>query len=181
MPVELIGLFSKAGNAIKAELAAREAEGLPTSSKVADWLAHKLRGPKRREAAPSQHDRWTAEAADHGFAVPGLLAVLRGRGREQQLCETDADALFDRLAGPHGLTAQTVDWSGRRADPGAGGRLAAAERWPPPAWRGRWKPGRTPGSGAGWTPGRPHRAACCARVRRRRADPRQQSGGKDRR
>jgi hypothetical protein len=107
MPVELIRLFSKAGNAIKEELEARQAEGLPTSSKVADWLAHKLRGPKRREDAPLQRDRWAAEAAEHDFDVPGLLRELRGRGREQQLCQTDVDALFDRLAGPHGLTAQT--------------------------------------------------------------------------
>ncbi|MGH8932887.1 MAG: MobF family relaxase [Egibacteraceae bacterium] len=52
MPEELIRLFSKAGNAIREELAAREAEGSPVSSKVANWVAHKLRGAKVREDLP---------------------------------------------------------------------------------------------------------------------------------
>ena len=106
MPEDLIRLFSKAGNAIKEELGAREAEGLPTSSKVANWLAHKLRGAKVREDFPFQRDRWTAEVADSGYSLPGLLAKMRGRSREQQLCETDVEALFDRIAGPEGLTAR---------------------------------------------------------------------------
>ncbi len=62
IPEEMIRHFSKARCRIEKALAERQAEGLPVTPAVTNWLAHQLREAKTHEAAPTQRSRWAAEA-----------------------------------------------------------------------------------------------------------------------
>src|SRR6266542_2497393 len=87
-------------------------------------------------------ERWRAEAAEHGVDVPELLRGLVGRDRQatSDLAATDGPAagdsadqtmvagVFDRLAGPHGLTAQASTFARPEVIVALGDHLVAVDR-----------------------------------------------------
>ncbi len=108
MPEEVIRHFSKAAARIDEECVEREQQGEKAIPAVRNMLAHKLREDKCHEALVTQRQRWAAEEADHGWDLPGLFDRLCGRVRTCDTLDADtAEAVFGRLAGPDGLTAQT--------------------------------------------------------------------------
>jgi conjugative relaxase-like TrwC/TraI family protein len=109
IPETVIRLFSKARCAIEEELEARRAQGLPVSSKVTNWVAHKVRDVKVCEELSGQRERWVAEMVASGWHVRTLVDAVRRQGRteRERLNEYERCRLFDRMAGPDGLTAQT--------------------------------------------------------------------------
>ncbi|MGH8934180.1 MAG: MobF family relaxase [Egibacteraceae bacterium] len=107
LPDEVLRHFSKARCAIEEELEHREAQGLPVTPAVANFVAHAVREDKHHEAAPSQFRRWSDEAAAKGWDLPALFERLRGRVRVQNhLPAAERKAIFDQLAGGGGLTAE---------------------------------------------------------------------------
>jgi conjugative relaxase-like TrwC/TraI family protein len=108
MPEELIQRFSKRTDQIDIELDRLAAEGRERTPRLVKWTVHATRKPKQHEAPDTLYDRWRREAAERGVDVDALVREVTGRTPyRQQDWTVSADAtgrLFDRLAGPYGLT-----------------------------------------------------------------------------
>ena len=83
------------------------------------WTVQAIRKPKRQEASASLYGRWRAEAAERGVDADSVVREVTGRtpNRDQDWTVSDAVAgrLFDRLAGPDGLTATASTLPVRRS------------------------------------------------------------------
>jgi hypothetical protein len=142
MPPELLRTFSKRADAIDGEVERLEAEGRVRTPKLVKWVVQTTRQAKRHEAPAALADRWRAEAAEHGVDVPELLRDVVGRERQAttDLAADDDQAttpttymagvgeVFDRLAGPHGLTAQASTFARPEVIAALGEQLVGADR-----------------------------------------------------
>src|SRR6266498_132201 len=142
MPPELLRVFSKRADAIDGEVERLEAEGRVRTPKLVKWVVHATRQAKQHEAPAGLAERWRAEAIQHGVDVPELLRGVVGRERQAttdpatgdgQAANTTADAatgtgVFDRLAGPHGLTAQASTFARPEVIVALGDHLVAVDR-----------------------------------------------------
>jgi conjugative relaxase-like TrwC/TraI family protein len=125
MDADLLHHFSKAHAAIEEELCRRQAEGLPVTPAVENWVAHQVREDKKHEQAPAQWARWADEAATNGWDVRAMFARMRGRVRTQdQLADSEREAIFAQLACPEGLTAQSSTFTRGQVIRGIGNQVA---------------------------------------------------------
>jgi conjugative relaxase-like TrwC/TraI family protein len=144
MPTELLRTFSKRADAIDDQVERLEAEGRVRTPKLVKWVVQTTRQAKHHEAPAALADRWRAEAAKHGVDVPELLRGVLGRDRQatsspvaaDDPTATPADAttgavvagVFDRLAGPQGLTAQASTFARPEVIAALGEQLVGADR-----------------------------------------------------
>jgi hypothetical protein len=109
MPNELIQGFSKRTGQIDAELDRLVADGRERTPRLVKWTVHSTRKPKQHEAPDTLYDRWRAEAAERGVDADTLVRKVTSRTRHRNQDRTvsveASGRLFDRLAGPDGLTA----------------------------------------------------------------------------
>jgi conjugative relaxase-like TrwC/TraI family protein len=109
MPEALIRGFSKRAGQIDAEVDRLAGDGRERTPRLVKWAVHATRRPKQHETPDTLYDRWRAEAAERGHDADTLIREVTGRtaGRDHDwtVSEEVAGRLFDRLAGPDGLTA----------------------------------------------------------------------------
>ena len=109
MPEELVRGFSKRTGQIDAELDRLAADGRERTPRLVKWAVQATRKPKQHETPDSLYGRWRAEAAERGVDPDTLVREVTGRTPDRDLDRTvsaeAAGRLFDRLAGPDGLTA----------------------------------------------------------------------------
>jgi conjugative relaxase-like TrwC/TraI family protein len=108
IPEALIRGFSKRTGQIDTELNRLAADGQERTPRLVKWAVQATRKPKQHEAPDTLYDRWRAEAAERGVDADTLVWEVTGRtaNRDQERTVSGAVAgqLFDRLAGPDGLT-----------------------------------------------------------------------------
>ena len=131
VPEELVRVFSKRADAIDAEVERLEADGRVRTPKLVKWVVQATRQAKQHQTPATLAERWRAEAAQHGVDVPALLHGVLGRMADIEP-EPDGEAgvvkVFDRLAGPQGLTAQASTFARQDVIAALGAWLAGADR-----------------------------------------------------
>jgi conjugative relaxase-like TrwC/TraI family protein len=109
IPEELVRGFSKRTSQIDAELDRLAADGRERTPRLVKWTVQATRKPKQHEAPDTLYGRWRAEAAERGHDADTLVRTVTGRTADRPQDRTVsaevAGRLFDRLAGPDGLTA----------------------------------------------------------------------------
>jgi hypothetical protein len=109
LPEDLVRLFSKRTGQIDAELERFVEEGRERTPRLVKWTVHATRKPKDDEAPDTLYGRWRAEAAERGHDPDTLVRTVTdrtpNRDRDGTVSAAAAVRLFDRLAGPDGLTA----------------------------------------------------------------------------
>lgn len=114
VPRTVVEHFSKRSDEIAAELA-RIGSDSPQARQLAALATRRAKGTP--EGDVGLHDRWRAEAEAVGFGAEQISACLGRPGAEhtsRPLDDTRIEGLFDRLAGPGGLTQQAATFT--RAD-----------------------------------------------------------------
>jgi conjugative relaxase-like TrwC/TraI family protein len=129
LPEDLVRLFSKRTDQIDLEVERLEASGRERTPRLVKWAVHATRKPKEHEAPDTLYGRWRTEAAERGHDPDTLVRQVTGRIRAQGLVSEPAVAqVFDRLAGPDGLTAQASTFARQDVIAAVGGQLAGATR-----------------------------------------------------
>jgi conjugative relaxase-like TrwC/TraI family protein len=130
LPEDLIRLFSKRTDQIDLEVERLEATGRERTPRLVKWAVHATRKPKEHEAADTLYGRWRAEAAERGHDPDTLVRQVTGRVRQQDqdLSEGTVVEVFQRLAGPDGLTATASTFAHQDVIAALGGQLAGATR-----------------------------------------------------
>jgi conjugative relaxase-like TrwC/TraI family protein len=109
MSEALIRGFSKRTGQIDAELDRLAADGRERTPRLVKWVVRATREPKVHETPDTLYGRWRAEAAERGQDPDTLVREVIGRtpdrNQDQTVSDEVAGRLFDRLAGPDGLTA----------------------------------------------------------------------------
>jgi conjugative relaxase-like TrwC/TraI family protein len=110
MPEDLVRSFSKRTGQIDAELDRLTVDGRERTPRLVKWAVQATRKPKAHEAPDTLYGRWRTEAAERGHDPDTLVREVTDRtaNRDQDwtVSAAAADRVFDRLAGPEGLTAQ---------------------------------------------------------------------------
>ncbi len=132
MPDELVRLFSKRTGQIDAELDRLAADGRGRTPRLVKWAVQATRKAKQHETPDTLYDRWRAEATERGVDADTLVREVTGRtpNRDQDwtVSEEVAGRLFDRLAGPDGLTATASSFTRPDVLVALGAALAGAGR-----------------------------------------------------
>jgi conjugative relaxase-like TrwC/TraI family protein len=109
MPEGLVRAFSKRTGQIDAELDRLAADGRERTPRLVKWTVHATRKPKQQETPDTLYGRWRAEAAERGHDADTLVRQVTARTPDREQDRTVSGEavgrLFDRLAGPDGLTA----------------------------------------------------------------------------
>jgi conjugative relaxase-like TrwC/TraI family protein len=108
MPEALVRGFSKRAGQIDAEVERLGADGRERTPRLVKWAVQATRKPKQHETPDTLYGRWRAEAAERGHDADTLVRTVTDRTPDRDQDRTvSAEAvggLFDRLAGPDGLT-----------------------------------------------------------------------------
>jgi conjugative relaxase-like TrwC/TraI family protein len=132
MPEALVRGFSKRTGQIDAELERLAADGRERTPRLVKWAVQATRKPKQQEAPDTLYDRWRTEAAERGVDADTLVREVTRRtpNRDQDWTVSDAVAgrLFDRLAGPEGLTEHASTFARPDVLVALGAGLAGAGR-----------------------------------------------------
>jgi hypothetical protein len=132
MPEALVRSFSKRTGHIDLELDRLVADGRERTPRLVKWAVQATRKPKQYEAPDTLYGRWRAEAAERGHDPDTLVREVTGRTPERDQDWTVSDAvaglLFDRLAGPDGLTATASTFARPEVLVALGAGLAGAGR-----------------------------------------------------
>jgi hypothetical protein len=108
MPEQLVRSFSKRTDQIDAELDRLTEDGRERTPRLVKWTVQATRKPKEHETPDTLYDRWRQEAAERGHDADTLIRAVTGRTSNRvQDWTVSAEVtgwLFDRLAGPEGLT-----------------------------------------------------------------------------
>jgi conjugative relaxase-like TrwC/TraI family protein len=130
VPDELVRLFSKRADQIDLEVERLEAEGRGRTPRLVKWAVHATRKPKEQESLDTLYGRWRTEAAERGVDPDTLVRQVTSRTRQQDrtVSERTVSKVFDRLAGPSGLTAQASTFARQDVIAALGGGLAGATR-----------------------------------------------------
>jgi conjugative relaxase-like TrwC/TraI family protein len=130
MPEELLRAFSKRTDQIDLEVERLEASGRERTPRLVKWAVHATRKPKDHQAADTLYGRWRTEAAERGHDPDTVAGQRTGRTRDcdQELPEGTVAAVFDRLAGPDGLTSTASTFARQDVIAALGGQLAGASR-----------------------------------------------------
>jgi conjugative relaxase-like TrwC/TraI family protein len=131
-PEELVRGFSKRTGEIDAELDRLTADGRERTPRLVKWTVQATRKPKQHETPDTLYGRWRAEAAERGVDADTLVRTVTGRTADRPQDRTvsaeGAGRLFDRLAGPDGLTAQASTFTRPDVLVALGAGLAGAGR-----------------------------------------------------
>jgi conjugative relaxase-like TrwC/TraI family protein len=132
MPEDLVRSFSKRTGQIDAELERLTGDGRERTPRLVKWAVQATRKPKQREPADTLYDRWRTEAAERGVDPDTLVRAVTGRTASRVQDRTvSAEAvgrLFDRLAGPDGLTEHASTFARPDVLVALGAGLAGARR-----------------------------------------------------
>jgi AAA domain/TrwC relaxase len=132
MPEELVRGFSKRTGQIDLELERLVVDGRERTPRLVKWAVHATRKPKEHEAPDTLYDRWRQEAAERGVDADTLVRTVTGRtadrAQDQTVSEALTGQLFDRLAGPDGLTATASTFARPEVLVALGAGLAGAGR-----------------------------------------------------
>jgi conjugative relaxase-like TrwC/TraI family protein len=130
MPDDLLRGFSKRSDQIGLEVERLEASGRERTPKLVQWAVHATRKPKEHQAPETLYDRWRIEAAERGVDADTLVRQVTGRARDrdQGVSNLAVKRVFNRLAGPAGLTAQASTFARQDVIAALGGELAGATR-----------------------------------------------------
>ena len=132
VPVDLVRSFSKRTGQIDAEIDRLVADGRERTPRLVKWAVHATRKPKQHETPDTLYDRWRQEAAERGHDADTLVRQVTGRTadrvQDQTVSEEATGQLFDRLAGPDGLTATASTFTRPDVLVGFGAGLAGAGR-----------------------------------------------------
>jgi hypothetical protein len=130
MPDELVKCFSKRSDQIDLELERLKGEGRVRTPRLVKWAVHATRKAKEHEAPDTLYGRWRTEAAERGQDPDTLVWQVTGRVRQQDqdLSERTVAEVFDRLAGPDGLTATASTFACHGVIAALGAQLAGATR-----------------------------------------------------
>jgi conjugative relaxase-like TrwC/TraI family protein len=130
MPAELLRAFSKRAEQVNAEVERLQQAGRERTPRLVKWAVHATRKAKEHEAPETMYARWRADAAERGTNVDALVRQVTGRvrDREQAASERSVAGVFDRLAGPEGLTAQASTFAREDVITALGAGLVGASR-----------------------------------------------------
>jgi conjugative relaxase-like TrwC/TraI family protein len=127
MPTELMRAFSKRHEQITAELERLERdEGKQRTGRLVQYIAHATRPPKTHDTPETLYGRWQQEARELGVNPERLADQVTGRQERQPALDgRTVGRVFDQLAGPDGLTANTSTFARHDVVVALGGQLAA--------------------------------------------------------
>jgi conjugative relaxase-like TrwC/TraI family protein len=132
MPEDLVRGFSKRTEQIDTELERLAGDGRERTPRLVKWAVHATRKPKQHEPPDTLYGRWRAEAADRGADADSLVRTVTGRtpdrDQDRTVSAPVADWLFDRLAGPGGLTERASTFARPDVLVALGAGLAGATR-----------------------------------------------------
>jgi conjugative relaxase-like TrwC/TraI family protein len=132
MPEELIRTFSKRTDQIDAELDRLTADGGERTPRRVKWAVQATRKPKQHETPDTLYGRWRTEAAERGVDADTLVREVTGRtldrDHDRTVSAAVAGRLFDRLAGPDGLTEHASTFARPEVLVALGAGLAGAGR-----------------------------------------------------
>jgi conjugative relaxase-like TrwC/TraI family protein len=132
MPEELVRAFSKRADQIDLEVERLQGSGRERTPRLVKWAVHATRKAKQHERPDTLYGRWRTEAAERGTDPDTLMREVSGRtpdrDQDRTLSEDATGRLFDRLAGPDGLTAQASTFARQDVLAALGGELAGAAR-----------------------------------------------------
>jgi conjugative relaxase-like TrwC/TraI family protein len=132
MPEALVRTFSKRTDQIDAELDRLAGDGRERTPRLVKWTVQATRKPKQHEAPDTLYGRWRAEATERGHDPDSLVREVTGRtlnrGQDQPVSEAATGQLFDRLAGPDGLTEHASTFTRPDVLVAMGAGLAGAAR-----------------------------------------------------
>jgi conjugative relaxase-like TrwC/TraI family protein len=132
IPEDLVRSFSKRTDQIAAELDRLGADGGERTPRLVKWAVHATRKPKEHQTPDTLYGRWRTEAAERGHDPDSMVRAVTGRTANRGQDQTASDAitvrLFDRLAGPDGLTAQASTFARPDVLVALGAGLAGAGR-----------------------------------------------------
>jgi conjugative relaxase-like TrwC/TraI family protein len=104
----LVRGFSKRTDQIDQAVQDLAADGRERTPRLVKWTVQATRKPKEHESRDTLYDRWRAEAAERGMDADTLVREVTDRtcdrGQDWTVSAAVAGRLFDRLAGPDGLT-----------------------------------------------------------------------------
>jgi len=132
MPEDLIRGFSKRTGEIDAELDRLGADGRARTPRLVKWTVQATCKPKQHEPPDTLYGRWRAEAAERGMDPDTLVRQVTGRTvnrvQDWTVCDAAVGRLFDRLAGPDGLTGHASTFTRPEVLVALGAGLAGATR-----------------------------------------------------
>jgi conjugative relaxase-like TrwC/TraI family protein len=132
IPEALVRGFSKRTGQIDAELDRLTEDGRERTPRLVKWAVQATRKAKQHETPDTLYDRWRTEAAERGHDADTLVRTVTGRTPDRQQDRTVSDAvagrLFDRLAGPDGLTEHASTFTRPDVLVALGAGLAGAGR-----------------------------------------------------
>jgi conjugative relaxase-like TrwC/TraI family protein len=132
MPEELVRSFSKRTSQIDTELDRLAADGRERTPRLVKWAVQATRKPKEHEIPDTLYGRWRTEAAERGVDADSLVREVTdrtpNRDQDQTVSSEVTGRLFDRLAGPEGLTATASTFTRPEVLVGLGAGLAGAGR-----------------------------------------------------
>jgi conjugative relaxase-like TrwC/TraI family protein len=130
MPTELVRAFSKRAEQVNAEVERLEASGRLRTPRLVKWAVHATRKAKQHETPETLYARWRQEAGERGTDPDALVRAVTGRARERDQGPSEAQVarVFDRLAGPEGLTGQASTFACEDVLVALGGGLVGATR-----------------------------------------------------
>jgi conjugative relaxase-like TrwC/TraI family protein len=132
IPGELVRGFSKRTSQIDVELDRLIGDGRERTPRLVKWTVQATRKPKQHETPDTLYGRWRTEAAERGHDADTLVREVTGRTPDRDQDRTvSAEAvgrLFDRLAGPDGLTATASTFARPDVLVALGAGLAGAGR-----------------------------------------------------
>jgi conjugative relaxase-like TrwC/TraI family protein len=132
LPEDLVRGFSKRAGQIDLEVDRLVAEGRERTPRLVKWTVQATRKPKQHEPPDTLYGRWRQEAAERGHDADTLVREVSGRTADRDqawtVSEEVAGRLFDRLAGPEGLTATASTFARPDVLVALGAGLAGAGR-----------------------------------------------------
>jgi conjugative relaxase-like TrwC/TraI family protein len=132
VPKDLVRGFSKRTGQIDAELDRLAVDGRERTPRLVKWAVQATRKAKQHEAPDTLYDRWRAEAAERGADADTLVRQVTARtaNRDQDWTVSGeaVGRLFDRLAGPDGLTEHASTFTRPDVLVALGAGLAGAGR-----------------------------------------------------
>jgi conjugative relaxase-like TrwC/TraI family protein len=132
MPKELVRSFSKRTEQIDTELDRLVAVGRERTPRLVKWAVQATRRPKQHETPDTLYGRWRAEAAERGVdpdtIVRTVTARTPSRVQDRTVSGEAVARLFDRLAGPKGLTEHASTFTRPDVLVALGAGLAGARR-----------------------------------------------------
>jgi conjugative relaxase-like TrwC/TraI family protein len=132
VPDEVVRGFSKRTGQIDAELDRLVVDGRERTPRLVKWTVQATRKPKQHEPPDTLYGRWRQEAAERGVDADTLVRAVTGRtanrDHDQPVSAEATGRLFDRLAGPDGLTATASTFARQDVLVALGASLAGVGR-----------------------------------------------------